>query len=120
MGETDFKEVVVKSNHLSIPLETETDVLARAHFVHSPLFMSSVHRPPLRRIRFTELTDGIVFGSQMRCDSNWSRISQANMPGFSCLKRRIFFTTVGVATCCLCDVVYCVSCSSVCVRNNNG
>lgn len=69
--------------------------------INSPVFISSVHSPPLRRMRLTELTDGMVFGSHIRCDSNWSRISQANIPGFSCLKRRIFFTTVGVATCCL-------------------
>lgn len=60
---------------------------------------SSVHKPPLRRIRFTELTDGIVLGSQIFCEISWSRISHANIPGFSCLKRSIFFTTVGVATC---------------------
>lgn len=65
-----------------------------------PVFISSVQSPPLRRMRLTELTDGMVFGSHIRCDSNWSRISHANIPGFSCLKRRIFFTTVGVATCC--------------------
>lgn len=59
----------------------------------------SGHVPLLRRIRFTELTLGIVCGSQILCAINWSLISHANMPGFSCLQRRIFLTTVGVATC---------------------
>lgn len=30
-----------------------------------PLVMSSVHKPPFRKIRFTELTDGMVFGSHI-------------------------------------------------------
>jgi hypothetical protein len=51
-------------------------------------------------MRFTELTLGMEFGSHILCARSWSLISHANMPGFSCLKRRIFFTTVGVATCC--------------------
>lgn len=55
--------------------------------------------PLFRNIRLTELTEGILCGSQTRCDNSCSLISQANIPGFSCLNLRIFFTTVGVATC---------------------
>jgi hypothetical protein len=60
---------------------------------------ASVQAPLFRRMRFTELTLGIEWGSHILWAKSWSLISHANMPGFSCLKRRIFFTTVGVATC---------------------
>lgn len=55
--------------------------------------------PLFRKIRFTELTDGNEWGSHTLCATSCSLISQANMPGFSCLNFKIFFTTVGVATC---------------------
>jgi hypothetical protein len=51
------------------------------------------------------------FGSHILCANSWSLISHANIPGFSCLKRRIFLTTVGVATCCnktaICIIDHC-------------
>ncbi len=40
------------------------------------------------------------FTSHTRCVNKSSLISQANMAGFSPLRRRIFLTTFGVATCC--------------------
>lgn len=57
----------------------------------TPLFLS---------ILLTELTEGILWGSQTLWCTSCSLISHANIPGFSCLKRSIFLTTVGVATCC--------------------
>ena len=47
-----------------------------------------------------ELTDGTLLGSDTLWARSWSRISHANMDGFSVLILRILFTTDGVATCC--------------------
>ena len=47
-----------------------------------------------------ELTEGTLFGSDTLWARSWSRISHANMEGFSVLILRILFTTDGVATCC--------------------
>jgi hypothetical protein len=55
--------------------------------------------PALRKIRFMDDTEGIELGSQTLCANNWSRISHANNPGLSDFKRKILFTTDGVATC---------------------
>ena len=60
----------------------------------------SVGCPAFRSIRLIEDTDGILFGSQIRCPSNWSRISHANKAGFSDFNLSIRLTTDGVATCC--------------------
>ena len=60
----------------------------------------SVGWPAFLRIRLMEETDGMLFGSQIRCPSSWSLISQANKAGFSDFNRRILLTTDGVATCC--------------------
>ena len=55
--------------------------------------------PAFLKILLIDDTDGIEFGSHTLWASNWSRISQANKPGLSVFKRRIRFTTDGVATC---------------------
>ena len=60
----------------------------------------SVGWPAFLRIRLMEETEGMLFGSQIRCPSSWSLISQANKAGFSDFNRRILLTTDGVATCC--------------------
>ncbi len=56
--------------------------------------------PALRRILLMEETDGMELGSQARCATSCSRISQAKRAGFSAFTRRIRLTTDGVATCC--------------------
>jgi hypothetical protein len=61
---------------------------------------ASVQAPAFLNTRFIDETLGIARGSHTRCDNNVSRISHANKPGFSCFKRKIRLTTVGVATCC--------------------
>ncbi len=55
--------------------------------------------PAFLSILLMELTEGMLLGSETLCASSWSRISQANMAGFSDLTRRMRFTTDGVATC---------------------
>lgn len=74
------------------------------HKLHLPwpaLVSSSLHaRPLFLRILLTDDTEGMEWGSHTLALRSLSRISHANIPGFSCLRRRIFFTTVGVATCC--------------------
>ena len=60
----------------------------------------SVGWPAFLRIRLMEETEGMLFGSQIRCPNSWSLISQANKAGFSDFNRRILLTTDGVATCC--------------------
>lgn len=59
----------------------------------------SVCRPPPLKMRLTDDTEGKLCGSQAPCRASCSRISQANIVGCSCFIRRIFLTTVGVATC---------------------
>jgi hypothetical protein len=60
----------------------------------------SACRPPPLSILLTEETEGRLWGSQAPWRASCSRISQANIVGCSCFMRRIFFTTLGVATCC--------------------
>lgn len=48
----------------------KVSIFRSTHNEHLPVFISSVQRPPLRRIRLTELTDGMVFGSHIRCDNS--------------------------------------------------
>ena len=48
-----------------------------------------------RKMRLIELTLGQLLSSQILWDSKMSRISQANKDGFSCLKRRIWWISIG-------------------------
>ena len=65
-----------------------------------PVLSWSVGWPAFLRMRLIEETEGILFGSHIRCPNNWSLISHANNAGFSDFNRRILLTTDGVATCC--------------------
>lgn len=66
--------------------------------------VGSVGCPALRRILLMEDTEGMLLGSHTRCAVSWSRISQAKSAGFSVFRRRMRFTTDGVATCCNSEV----------------
>lgn len=96
-----FSINLVSSDYF-IPLLATFEETCDAYVLGEPpsIPVWSVWSPPPRRIRFTEETEGKLWGSQAPCRASCSRISQANIVGCSCFIRKIFFTTVGVATCC--------------------